>query len=325
MCKLASTYWTKFFKMLEVYNINTSINSPYDIPLNKAKPTKERLKISQGVSGTKYDSYYKFMFVRDPFARILSAYVDKLFAPNPTFWRSVCKKVISTVRDHSKPHSKCGSDLTFEEYIQAIIHAHKKKDESGMTDCHDASFIGSCHPCELKMDFIGKMEQLSSDANFLYLKLNLDRTIDTLYRSGEQLADEDALYDTVTSPFKWKNDIKNCVPWYNALKRIWRKLQIRGVIGKEQLPLTEDQAENISEQEFFDLIKKTHNNTTYFARKKQRTEALIEIYSQVNTDYLHKLKYSYRHDFDFFEYDSNPAYIFNVSRKDIEYYGYLEL
>ncbi|XP_045168793.2 carbohydrate sulfotransferase 10-like isoform X2 [Mercenaria mercenaria] len=325
MCKLASTYWTKFFKMLEVYKENSSIHSPYDIPISIAKPTKERLQIIQGTSGTRYDSYYKFMFVRDPYARILSAYVDKLFAPNPTFWKDLCRKIITSVRDRSKPHAKCWSDLSFEEYIRAIVTAHRRPAESGMTDCHDASFIGYCHPCELKMDFIGKMETFSSDSNFLYQKLNLSRTLDTLGRQGKQLADEDALLDTVISPFKWKNDIKKCIPWHEALQRIWRKLQIRGVIGKEQLPLTAEQAEKISQQEFIDLIKKTQENTSYSERKQQRTEALIEIYSHVKMEYLHQLKVSYKNDFDFFEYEDSPASIFNINRKDIQYYGYLDL
>lgn len=325
MCKLASTYWTKFFKMLEVYKSNKSINSPFDIPIGIAKPTRERLQLDSGTIVTKYSNYYKFMFVRNPYTRIISAYVDKIFAPNPTFWRHPGTAIIKTFRDKDKIRHVCGSDTTFEEYVRSIIFNHRKLYEQGRTDCHDESFTGACHPCELQLDFIGKMEKFSLDSNFLLKKLNLSRTIDTLNKHGKSLADTDAVMDTVLSPFRWKNEITSCVPWIEALKRMWRKLQIRGLIGKQQLPLTNEQANNINQQEFLDLIMKTQKETPYSERKKQQKEALIEIYSQVDMKYLKELRISYKNDFDFFEYDSTPSYIFNISRSNIQYYGYLDI
>lgn len=328
MCKLASTFWTKFFKMLEVYNNNkTKVNSPFDIPIKIAKPTAERLSITDGTSVRLYNDYFKFMFVRDPYARILSAYVDKIFAPNPTFWEmwKMLLRKLKIGREKGHSHAKCGSDVTFQEYIQAIVVSHIGRAKSGSADCHDATYLDSCHPCELNMNFIGKMEQFSSDSLYLYQKFNLSRTIETLHKQGKQLADDDALQDTIISPFLWKQTIKKCIPWLEALKRVWRKLQIRGVIGKEQLPLTAEQAEQISAQEFIDLVRMTKEKTPYSERKKQRTEALIEIFSSVKPELLQQLKLSYKNDFYFFEYDDSPYNIFNISRKDIQYYGYLDV
>ncbi|XP_060595965.1 uncharacterized protein LOC132750044 [Ruditapes philippinarum] len=323
MCKLASTYWTRFFKMLDMYN-DTSILSPYDIPISIAKPTGERLQITVGTSGTPYDNYFKFMFVRDPYARILSAYVDKIFAPNPIYWEIWSKLLRKLKIDSRHTKTKCRSHFTFDEYIQSIIFNNKLHANFGTTDCHEASYVKTCHPCELKMNFVGKLEQFATDSYFLYEKLNLSRAIETITKQGKQLADEDALQDTVTSPFEWKDTIKSCIPWLEALKRIWRKLQVRGVIGKEELPLTAELAENISVQEFINLVLTTKEKTPYSERKKQRTEALIEIYSSVKPELLEQLKHIYKHDFDFFEYDNNPSTIFNVSIKDIQYYGYLD-
>lgn len=325
MCKLASTYWTRFFKLIALQDKNKTIETPYDIPLSIARPTAERLKITRGISGTLVNNYYKFMFVRDPYARILSAYVDKLFAPNPTFWRGHCRGIIKVFRSPSKSRSTCGSDLTFEEYVRAIVQAHQKPFEIGRTDCHDSSFMGSCHPCEVQYDFIGKMENFTADSYFLYEKFNFTRTLNLLKTKGKQLADDDALFDTVNSPFNWKEDIKSCIPWMEALKRIWRKLQIRGVIGKQQFPLTKEECDKISRDEFIALVKETQKMTPYSNRKKQRTEALIEIFSQVHPKYLQLLKSSYANDFHFFEYNDSPTEIFNINRSTIQYYGYLDI
>ncbi|KAL4221985.1 hypothetical protein ACF0H5_018032 [Mactra antiquata] len=325
MCKLASTYWTRFFKLLEVYKKNSSISTPYDIPLKKAPPTKQRLTILTGDKNTNFESHYKFLFVRDPYARILSAYVDKLFAPNPFFWKSLCRKMINLFRNEGEYKAPCGSDLQFKEYIKSINTAHTRLYNRGTVDCHDETFTGACHPCEVQYDFVGKMENFSSDSTHIFKKLQLTRSIEALQNKGKQLADDDALNDTVTSPFLWKNEIKTCIPWHEALNRIWKKLQIRGVIGKQPLSLTADEAEHITQQEFLDLIKQTQKLTSYEERKKQRHDALIEIYSQVDQNDLEMLKKSFKDDFELFEYDISPSYIFNDRMKTVDYYGYLEL
>lgn len=324
MCKLASTYWTRFFRLLDHYG-NHTVLTPYDIPQKDAPPTRERLTITAGKTSPLYRDYYKFMFVRDPYSRILSAYIDKIFAPNPTFWDMISKKEIQRFRPKHKHRSPCSSDLTFEEYIQAITTNHRRPQEMGKVDCHDESFTGACHPCEVRYDFIGKMEYFSQDSFHLYRKLQMSDSISALTKQGKQLADEDAMMDTINSPFLWKADIKKCIPWREALNRIWRKLQIRGVIGKQQLPLSDSEAEKITKKEFIDLILRTQKLTPYKDRKRQRTEALQEIYSTVKIQFLQQLKQSYKTDFDFFEYNDDPEDIFHINRSSIQYYGYLDL
>lgn len=324
MCKLASTYWTRFFRLLEKFDNDTYV-TPYDIPLNDAPPTKGRLAVITGKKPESYQQYYKFMFVRDPYARLLSAYIDKIFAPNPTFWSMIGKEQIKRFRPESAPRAPCHSDLSFEEYVRAVTTNHRQPQETGRVDCHDESFMGACHPCEVDYSFIGKMESFSVDALHIYTRLQMNTTISELKKHGKELADEDAMMDTVNSPFQWKKDIKKCIPWREALNRIWRKLQIRGVIGKHQLPLSDAEAESISKQEFIELIKRTQKLTPYNQRKQQRTEALQEIFASVSMEYLQELKTSFKTDFDFFEYDDDPKDIFHVDRSTLNYYGYLNI
>ena len=324
MCKLASTYLTRFFTLLTKFNNYTYI-TPFDIPLKDAPPTKEKMLVSSGQKAFSYKEYYKFMFVRDPFTRILSAYVDKLFAPNPTYWHLVSRNEIKRFRSNDALRAACHSDLSFEEYIRAVITSHRPNLQKGKVDCHDESYLTACHPCEVGYNFIAKMETFPTDAYHLYKKLNMDETIKVLQKQGKELADMDAMTDTVNSPFEWKKDIKKCIPWRQALNRVWRKLQIRGVIGKQQLPLNDEEAEAITKERFFDLIKKTQALTSYKERKQQRVDAMREIFASVPMEYLQELKTAYKEDFDLFEYNDDPGDIFHVNRSSLVHYGYLDL
>ena len=330
MCKLASTFWTRFFKMLESYEI-PSIDTPYDIPIADAPPTKERITYAHGLlTPSIYKPQYKFLFVRNPYSRILSAYVDKLFAPNPTFWRGICTRIIRSQRPLVLPvrgrpivHLKnCGSDLKFEEYIRAIVLRHKIK-HFGSVDCHDAEFHSYCHTCDIQYDFVGKMETFLDDSMFLYRKLGLNKTMAALNKLSK-LQDSDALYDTISSAFRFKKEVVKCIPWDEALKRVWRKLQIRGVIGKDPFPLSAEESDKINLDDFVWLVKETSLNSTSSERRKQRKEALVEIYRSVPLDLLRQLRKVYSTDFELFDYESSPEYIFNRDQETIPF-GYLSV
>ena len=315
--------------MLASYH-NPKIETPYDIAIADAPPTQERLVYVHGSLSPKfYQNQYKFMFVRNPYSRILSAYVDKLFAPNPYFWKGLCSSVIrsqrhsSAIRRPLQPTilKNCGADLKFEEYLQAIVTRHKKP--HGSVDCHDSEFHSYCHGCEIQYDFIGKMENFMSDSVFLYKKLGLNKTLDAIQKfSG--LLDHDALYDTVSSAFAFKNDVVQCISWDEALRRVWRKLQIRGVIGKHPFPLTADESDKIEQEEFIWLVKETRLKTHSEERRKQRKEALIEIYRSVPPELLSQLRTVYTADFELFDYESSPEYLFDRSKEYIPF-GYLSI
>ena len=54
------------------------------------------------------------MFTREPYGKLLSGYVDKLFAPNPYFWKAIGRLIIRKFRKDPSPESlTCGHDVTF--------------------------------------------------------------------------------------------------------------------------------------------------------------------------------------------------------------------
>ncbi|KAL8595979.1 hypothetical protein ACOMHN_018291 [Nucella lapillus] len=75
------------------------MKSPFSAPL--INPITSNLTSSPLNSLRHYDdraafvtSAFRNIFVRNPYSRMFSAYVDKVFAPNPTFWKLWDQKAI---------------------------------------------------------------------------------------------------------------------------------------------------------------------------------------------------------------------------------------
>jgi hypothetical protein len=108
----------------------------------------------------------KFMFVRDPYSRILSGYVDKLFCPNEAYQKtSLGAFIVSEIREDASSLSlHCGHDVTFPEFVKYIILSEKRRI---YRDRHFTPMYEHCRPCQIPYDFIGKFESFKKDISFL--------------------------------------------------------------------------------------------------------------------------------------------------------------
>ncbi|XP_047436055.1 carbohydrate sulfotransferase 8-like isoform X2 [Mugil cephalus] len=109
-------------------------------------------------------TYTKIMFVREPLARVVSAYRDKLENPNPYYHNLFGKPIISKYRAKPSPEAlKTGDGVTFEEFVRYLLDVHRPV---GM-DIHWEQANQLCHPCLIDYDFIGKFESMEEESNFL--------------------------------------------------------------------------------------------------------------------------------------------------------------
>ena len=90
----------------------------------------------------------KFMFVRDPYSRVLSGYVDKLFSPNTMYQKHItCAFVVSEIREDASSLSiHCGHDVTFPKFIKYIILSEKRRIHR---DRHFTPMNEHCRPCQI--------------------------------------------------------------------------------------------------------------------------------------------------------------------------------
>ena len=117
------------------------------------------------------DALFKFVFVRHPFERIVSAYYDKFVKRrDPNFIRSfiyyetppnlLIKASIN--RYLFGKETRSNFRINFEKFVRFVIHEVQNKIISYGT-YHWMPFTDFCGLCNINYDFIGKLETLTSD------------------------------------------------------------------------------------------------------------------------------------------------------------------
>jgi len=192
--KVGSTFWRRFVYLLTK---NESYQHPLQVPINFA--IDKTSKTPEGSIPSMYENDFKFMFVRDPYHRVLSAYIDKLYVPNPYFWNKYGKPAMELSRPgHLRKRNGCYHDLTFEEFVRFVVWSEKNRKQ---LDAHFQIAAEICSPCTMNFSFIGKMERFKTDALLVVNNFRHQSTVKMLKESMDTLAIDDAIKDSIYSPF----------------------------------------------------------------------------------------------------------------------------
>ena len=112
-------------------------------------------------------SYNKMIIVRNPFERVVSAYRDKFRKQNKWnthFHRKYGRVMIQRYRLNASVTSRRkGHDVTFTEFLKFLVDSRP----GGDTNPHWDSYMSLCLPCLLRYQYIGKLETLNSDLEFV--------------------------------------------------------------------------------------------------------------------------------------------------------------
>ncbi|XP_052777622.1 carbohydrate sulfotransferase 14-like [Mya arenaria] len=313
--KVGTTYLKRLF-MIKNLNKYANLTNPYNISF------LERYDSERGMISNE-DDVKRFMFVRNPYQRLLSSYVDKLLAPNPVYWKIIGIPAIKSSRKEPTEHSvKCGHDLTFKEFIHHItmvlptgkhtVYGHNKRKVGVLRDLHFELYNVICRPCHVKYNFIGKMESFDQDSLEFIKEIELPKVADFLTKNGKALAVDDAIKDTTYQPFniEFLEEYLKCITRHDAMKRAWKKLQLRGLIGNTPLQVTDEDARTMTHEQFLQLAVNARRASSSEERKTLKRRLYLEMYSTVDRGDLELISTLYKDDFNIFEYDSRPKDIF---------------
>ncbi|XP_042217542.1 carbohydrate sulfotransferase 11-like [Homarus americanus] len=97
--------------------------------------------------------YTKFLIVRHPYERLLSAYKDKVAGISETNFQRKVLNHVQTIRPNATQ-----TDIKWTEFISYIIDGGYKEDE------HWSTYKKLCHVCTVHYNYIAKYETLTEDS-----------------------------------------------------------------------------------------------------------------------------------------------------------------
>ncbi|XP_062608336.1 carbohydrate sulfotransferase 11-like [Saccostrea cucullata] len=306
--KAGSTFWKRVLQMLD----STNIDSPFQIlPLhvNDRGQSFYEHRVYNVLAALRTN--FVFMFARNPFNRLLSGYLDKVYTANPFYWNLFGEQI----RHHKRNSMSCHSNITFQEIVEYVIKAEGKFIKK--RDPHFMAMFDKCKPCQIPYDFIGKMETFESDVQFLMKTWNISK-----FRgiAMKQNVVDDIFLDVATSLEDRRQLILKCISLHEAYRRSWKHMQIKGLISdKQTYPFNEIESANITPIRLIKVMKLAHLNSDPKELMRQKAKYFNNIYRTVPQKTLRMLTEALRPDFHIFDYNPFPKAIFNERKRQLNH------
>ncbi|KAJ0032214.1 hypothetical protein NQD34_002295 [Periophthalmus magnuspinnatus] len=180
--KVACSNWKRVMKVLsgvlENVKVNIKMNHKSDLVfLASLKPDEIKYRLQH---------YFKFMFVREPMARLLSTYRNK-FGEIEAYQKKYGVEIIKRYRKGYIKDSKiAGDDVTFDEFVRYLLD----EDIERMNE-HWMPMYNLCQPCVVPYNFIGTYENLERDAEYALQQIKAPSTV--------QFPERQAWYKPITA------------------------------------------------------------------------------------------------------------------------------
>ncbi|XP_071078670.1 carbohydrate sulfotransferase 9-like [Haliotis cracherodii] len=323
VAKSGSTFWRRAFEV--VRRKDPKVVSPFQLSYIDFKESNAKIPLNMTEAAHADDmsklleTTLKFIFARDPYSRVFSTFIDKVLSPNRYMW-SLGKKAIEMFRSsYTNGTETCGSDVTFDEYIKYLNTLNSKS-----FDVHIRPVAYCCDACSVDYDVIGKIETFQDDTRYILQKSgSYDK--DIIFKDVNTEYKVDYIVDAVVRAFSFRNGWSRCISVHAGYQRLWRQLQIGGMIEKIDLyPLSPEQSNNITVTEYLDMALDAFKRSGPSA-KANKKEAFLQAYSMVTLNDMENLREKYIADFEMFDYNQRPEELFKVNRDPVVDFDYFDV
>ncbi|XP_051932972.1 carbohydrate sulfotransferase 11-like [Hippocampus zosterae] len=166
--KVACTNWKRVLMVLT--GAAGSRRDPLEIPANEAHVPGNLRTLSEYSASQinqRLRSYLKFVFVREPFERLVSAYRNKFTRSyNTAFHKRYGTKIVRRHRANPQPDAlENGHDVSFDEFVYYLVDPATQMEEP--FNEHWERVHSLCHPCLIHYDVVGKYETLEQDSSYV--------------------------------------------------------------------------------------------------------------------------------------------------------------
>lgn len=221
--KAACTNWKRVMIVLSgsLLDRGAPYRDPLDIPREFVHNASTHLtfnkfwrrygKLSRHLMKVKLQKYTKFLFVRDPFVRLISAFRSKFELENEEFYRKFAVPMLRAYANRtSLPASVreafgAGLRVSFANFIQYLLDPRTER--LAPFNEHWRQVHRLCHPCQIEYDFVGKLETLDRDAAQLLRLLGVDRRLHfpPSYRNRTASSWEEGWFAQI--PLAWRQQL----------------------------------------------------------------------------------------------------------------------
>lgn len=168
--KVACSQWKRVFLMMTGNFSDPSVLDLYSVHFTYRKHLKYLHEYSSQQITDRVNRYKKFVVVRNPMDRLLSAFRNKFHGTGfkDQTYRDIAVDIIRGYRPkYTKPIA--GDDVTFLEFLKYVTD-----DVIPRRDEHWRPSVDLCSPCQINYDFIGTYETLNEDAPFILKQMGTD-------------------------------------------------------------------------------------------------------------------------------------------------------
>lgn len=240
----------------------------------------------------------RFMFTRDPFSRIWSAYVDKIWLPDFWYWMRIKNHTTLTYKD------RCLYDVTFADFVEYISSRSN-------SNKHWAPVHQSCNPCVFKPHILGNMSTFAEDAKHILSKGNLEYVL-SQYNYKMRVRNELKMlvqynYERLSNKTRL---YKFCEFYPSVLAyRLWKTFQVNGYISR-YIPFPND-LKSFDERTVLDAILQValQHPLSHEQSSSQRKYFLRQAYQSVPRSIMDNMIARFEPDFLLFGFDRNPSFL----------------
>ena len=255
--------------------------------------------------------FLKVIVARNPYSRLYSAYLDKIYVPVfEEVFNAKYIEIISTGRNVTLSQA-CKDYVSFEDFLKVVIS--KSRRSNG--DPHWLPAFSQCNACKAKPDIIIKQETYYEDIKYFLSKIDISSTewkeIDSaIAKKGIQ--SDSIITGLIQTMFQksLESDLAVCFSRIQIAQRVWEALQFQGQIYENQeFPEAMlKRMHNISASDvanvFLSQMKKMP--ITVEESKHQRTRALARAYRNIKPELIINIQAMFYYDFMLFNYDFDP-------------------
>ncbi|KAK7114633.1 hypothetical protein V1264_000662 [Littorina saxatilis] len=298
--KTGCTFWKQVFSFLNnVTHLKTPVSSPFDIP----RLLVHRLPNAYGVdwNGVKKSvlrDHLRFMFARDPYSRLWSAYLDKFYLPD--FWTLFSGRILS--RRSPKPGKDvltCGMNVSFAEFVDFALDFNEP---------HWTPVASSCDPCKFLPEVIGKMETYTRDAKVVLGRAGLGWILEGVDHHKHVQNELEMLIQYNFEVIHTKSPVlaDKCISDEALGARLWTTFQDNGYIPGD---LAYSPSSPFTQGAFKDRVLEAFNKSEAYGKgrlKDQKRTAMENAFKQLPRETLQRIAERYVVDFKMFDY--KPRY-----------------